>query len=383
MATTLTGLKIWDGNRQLDANAIRIESDRITAIGNHEEVSAGSEVVDFAGATAIPGLIDAHVHMVLDPTRRTPPGAGDVPDLDAMRERARQMLDAGITTARDLGGGHWQELKLRDEINSGAVQGPRLLCAGQPVTSVGGHCHFWGGEAANAAEIETVINRQLDHHVDLLKVMATGGRMTSGSRPEQPQFSVEELAVVVARAEQAGMHVAAHCHGTAGIHAAACAGVTTIEHCSWVGEGGWASDYQVDVAELIATSGIRVSPTVNAGWQRMIGNPVGDRVKAAFNAMIDLGIPLIASTDAGIPGVNHHDLPKALAVFSTLADLSSEYTLASATSRSASALGIDHVTGSIRAGLSADLLVVDGDPLTNLSALEKPLAVWARGRRHR
>jgi imidazolonepropionase-like amidohydrolase len=383
MATTLTGLKIWDGNRQLDANAIRIDNDRITAIGDHESVSASSEIIEFAGATAIPGLIDAHVHMVLDPNRRTPPDAGDVPDLDAMRVRAGQMLDAGITTARDLGGGHWQELKLRDEINSGATHGPRLLCAGQPVTSIGGHCHFWGGEAADASEIETVINRQLEHRVDLLKVMATGGRMTSGSSPEKPQFSIAELSVVVARADEAGLHVAAHCHGTTGIHAAACAGVTTIEHCSWVGEGGWASDYQADVAELIATSGIRVSPTVNAGWRRMIGNPVGDRVKAAFKAMIELGIPLIASTDAGIPGVIHHDLPKALAVFNTLADTSSEYTLASATSRSARALGIDHVTGSIQTGLSADLLIVDGDPLKNLSALEKPLAVWARGRRHR
>ena len=377
-ATTLTGLRIWDGESFADADAIRIESGRISAVGDASELRSNASTISYDGATVVPGLIDAHVHMVLDPERRTTPAADEIPDMAAMRQRAAQMLRAGITTARDLGGGHWRELELRDAIDRGETPGPRLLCAGQPVTSCSGHCHFWGGEAADSAQINNVIGRQIDHGVDLIKVMATGGRMTSGSAPLQPQFSTAQLQQVVARAGDAGLDVAAHCHGTAGIHAAALAGVDTIEHCSWVGSEGWASDYQHEIAELIIEQGARVSPTVNAGWQRMIGNKTGDRVTRALKDMIARGVTLIASTDAGIPGVYHHDLPRALAVFQQLTDASAEFILRTATSQSARALGLADVTGRIATGLSADLLIVDGDPCSDLAALQQPVAVFCR-----
>lgn len=378
-ATTLTGLRIWDGTEIADADAIRIESGKISAIGVAGELSRNSTTISYDGATVIPGLIDAHVHMVLDPERRTTPAADEIPDMAAMRKRAVAMLRAGITTARDLGGGHWRELELRDAINRGETPGPRLLCAGQPVTSCSGHCHFWGGEAADTNEINTVINRQLEHDVDLIKVMATGGRMTSGSAPLKPQFSTTELQQVVTRAGDAGLEVAAHCHGTEGIHAAALAGVATIEHCSWVGPEGWASDYQTEIADLIIEQGVRVSPTVNAGWQRMLGNKTGERVTRALKDMISRGVTLIASTDAGIPGVHHHDLPRALVVFQKLTETTAEYILRCATSQSAASLGLAETTGRIAAGLSADLLIVDGDPSIDLQALQRPVAVYCRG----
>jgi len=380
-ATTLTGLRIWDGEEFRDADAIRIEGSRIAAVGDADDLSADAKVINYSGATAIPGLIDAHVHMVLDPEQRSPPGRDDVPDMVAMRRRAGDMVQAGITTARDLGGGHWLELALRDDIARASIEGPRLLCAGQPVTSSGGHCHFWGGEANGVDAINAVIDRQLEHQVDLIKVMATGGRMTRGSQPLEPQFTIAQLSQVVTRAEQAGLAVAAHCHGTAGINAAATAGVTTIEHCSWVGKDGWASDYQESVAELIAEGNIGISPTVNAGWQRMLGNATGDRVSHALRDMIGRGIGIIASTDAGIPGVFHHDLPRALDVFQQLTGTSNAFTLATATSRSADVLGLSAVTGRVAAGLSADLLIVDGNPLTDLKDLCRPVGIWVRGKR--
>jgi len=378
-ATTLTGLRIWDGVGVCDADAIRIEGSRITAVGDADDLRADAKVINYSGATAIPGLIDAHVHMVLDPEKRSPPGRDDVPDMAAMRRRAGEMVRAGITSARDLGGGHWLELALRDDIAKGSIEGPRLLCAGQPVTSSGGHCHFWGGEASSPDAINAVIDRQLEHQVDLIKVMATGGRMTSGSQPLEPQFSIPQLNQIVARAEQAGLGVAAHCHGTAGINAAATAGVTTIEHCSWVGKDGWASDYREDVAELIAEGHIAISPTVNAGWKRMLGNATGERISRALRDMIARDIGIIASTDAGIPGVFHHDLPRALDVFQQLTATSNAFTLATATSRSADVLGLGAVTGRIATGLSADLLIVDGNPLTDLKDLCRPVGVWVRG----
>jgi imidazolonepropionase-like amidohydrolase len=380
-AVTLTGLRIWNGERLVEADAIRIEGQLIAAVGDSSALSPDSRVIPFPGAFAMPGLIDAHVHLVLDPENRKPPARDDLPDPALMRERARQMLAAGITTARDLGGGHWREIALRDDINKGRLVGPRLLCAGQPLTSPGGHCHFWGGEAADSEEIAGVIERQLAAGADLIKVMATGGRMTAGSQPVEPQFDTEALGLVVTRARSAGRPVAAHCHGTPGIQAAATAGVDTIEHCSWVGAAGWASDYRPEVARLIAARGVRISPTINSGWRRLLSGSSGERMSRALKAMTDLGIALVAGTDAGIPGVRHDDLPAALPVFRELLGASPEYVLKTATSGAADALGLAALTGRLAPGLAADIVLLDGNALESLDVLARPVAVFARGAR--
>jgi imidazolonepropionase-like amidohydrolase len=177
--------------------------------------------------------------------------------------------------------------------------------------------------------------------------------------------------------------VAAHCHGTEGIKRAARAGVNSIEHCSWVGPQGWASDYQHSVAQVVLDNGVWVSPTVNKGWQRMLDNPTGKvlaRVRSAYGQMLDMGIPMMASTDAGIPGVYHADLPHALQVFAQIAQMDQASTLRSATSAAAKGLGIEHLTGQITVGKAADLLVVDGDPVADLSALTRPVHVFCAGR---
>ncbi|MEE8078798.1 MAG: amidohydrolase family protein, partial [Pseudomonadales bacterium] len=274
------------------------------------------------------------------------------------------------------------EIALRDRINTGELEGPRLLCAGQPVTCPDGHCHFWNGEAADADAAAAVIRRQVEQRADWIKVMATGGRITRGSDPMQPQFDLATMRAIVATARAAGRPVAAHCHGTAGISIAAQAGVNSIEHCSWVGEAGWAADYQAAIADTIADNGVWVSPTVNSGWQRILdgGGARLSRIRDALKAMLAIDIPFMASTDAGIPGVYHHQLPHALEVFATITESSAERTLRSATSQAAVGLGISSQTGCLKPGLAADLLVVDGDPLVDLSALTRPVEVWARGR---
>lgn len=378
----LTDLQIWDGERLLDADTITIRGDRIHNVGTREGLAGEPQSISCGGATAVPGLIDAHVHLVLNPEHRSPPAADFDPPMQAMQLRATQMVRAGITTARDLGGGAWRELALRDAIAAGHTPGPRLICAGQPITCPGGHCHFWGGEAADSIAVQAVIERQLTHGVDLIKVMATGGRMTRGSDPLAPQFSVDILREIVAAASAAGLPVAAHCHGTPGIKAAAAAGVTSIEHCSWVGSQGWARDYQSAIAELILANGVWISPTVNRGWQRMLdaNGAALERVRKSFQAMMRMGIPFMASTDAGIPGVYHHHLPQALAVFCAIAELSPEQTLRTATSAAARGLGLESITGRLQPGLAADILLVDGNPLTDLSALQRPVGIWAGGR---
>lgn len=379
---TYNGLKIWDGTDIAQANAITVTGTKITWMGDKANAPRGAREINCDGLSAIPGLIDAHVHLELNPDESKPPQRTEAHVVPLMAERARKMAKAGITTARDLGGGAWYELSLRDAIHRGEVTGPRLVCSGQPITCPQGHCHFWGGEAANLEEAKAVLARQVDHNVDLIKVMATGGRLTAGSEPTDAQFSQPVLDEIVATAHNLDLPVAAHCHGTEGIHRAALAGVDTIEHCSWVGSEGWASDYQDDVAQIILDNGVWVSPTVNKGWQRMLDSKTGNvlaRVRAAYRQMLNMGIPMLASTDAGIPGVYHEELPAALVVFGKIAELSNDQALRSATSDAARALRLDHKTGHLKVGHDADLVIVDGDPISNLDAITKPVHVLARG----
>ncbi len=380
----LKNLKIWDGvsDQLSDADAVHIEEGKISAVESSDAAGAESGM-DLSGLVAIPGLVDAHVHMCLNPDIKTATAQGEVSRDQLLREmiiRSEQMLRAGITTARDLGGGRWIELELRDLINEGKVLGPRLVCAGQPITSVKGHCHFWGGEAQDVDEALTVIDRQTAHDVDLIKVMATGGTLTPGTTPKDAQFDVEVLTEIVRLANQKDYRVAAHCHGTSGIRNASEAGVTTIEHCSWVGDNGWAKDFDADVVDQIANKGIWVSPTVNVGWQRRIGSDqLEELLKENFAKMRAAGVRLIASTDAGIPNVRHHDLPKALAVFAYFAGFSPVETLRAATSDCADAIGLGDIAGQISVGFDADLVLYEHNPLDELNNLEQPVRVVRQG----
>lgn len=380
----LRNLKIWNGvDDQIDAgmDAITIENGRFTFVGSSEELK--SESRDMGGFTLIPGLIDAHIHLCLDPDLQDPleqekPGREVL--LENMSERARLMLEAGITSARDLGGGLWLELEIRDRINRGEMPGPRLICAGQPITSVKGHCHFWGGEAQDEREAIEVLKRQVEHQVDLIKVMATGGNITKGSRPIDAQFDRQVLTSIVDKAAEYGFHVAAHCHGTTGIRNAAEAGVTTIEHCSWVGEEGWGKAFDPEVVTMISDKGAWVSPTINSGWKRFIGNKnYEDIIQGNYKKMKQGGVRLIASTDAGIPNVKHHHLPLAIPVFAHFAGLSPLQVLRAATSDCALAIGLGDVTGQIRKGYSADFLLFEDDPTVDLDLLASPAQVYKQG----
>jgi imidazolonepropionase-like amidohydrolase len=407
MALAVTGVHVWDGRASALSEGpcrIRIRAGRIVAIDpegqSPEEVQKrqaarddGPDPVEPAreialpGHVALPGLIDAHIHLGLDPKLLSPDDQLKVSAEDrarAMQARALAMLRAGITTARDLGGGEWSELALRDRIAAGELPGPRLVCAGQPVTTPGGHCHFWGGAANGREEQRAVIERQLEQGVDWIKLMATGGVFTKGTGPARAQFSEGDLRAMVERAAEAGRWTAAHCHGSEGIANAARARVRTIEHCSFAGPKGFGLDLRSDVVADIAEAGSIVSPTVNAGWGKRIekdGEPTEffERMSAVFEALREANVPMIASSDAGIPGVVHDRLAAGLAAFARFARLSPVETLRAATSDAARALGLEDVCGRLEVGAGADVLVVEGNPLEDLSVLERPAMVIARG----
>ncbi len=371
------------------SSPVRVRDGKILAVG--QAALAGdcsARRIELPGRVLVPGLIDAHVHLELDPGLRTPADQLAVPEdelREAMKARARSMLFAGITTARDCGGGRHREHALRAQIDAGELPGPRLLCCGQPITTPGGHCDFWGGAVTTRLEIDRMVGLQVEAGSDWIKVMATGGIFTPNSRARDSQFDLPRLIGLVEAAARAGRSVAAHCHGTAGMADAVRAGVRTIEHASFAGPDGFGTAIDESLIKEMARSELWVSPTVNAGWGRRILNQHDEpsdffrRMSTSLRMQRDHGVRFIASTDAGIPGVAHHDLVDGLLAFERFAGLRPVDVLRAATSEAATALGIAERTGRIAPGLSADLLVLASDPLEDLTALRDPEAVVFRG----
>lgn len=386
MAWLLLPDRVWDGFSPTYAprdTAVRVEGEEITALGPPDSLGTDASPIHLTGLTLIPGLIDAHVHLALHPERR----GTEAEDLPGAAGRAEAMLRAGITTARDLGSAGGGVLGLRNEIDRGERPGPRLLVAGPPLTTPGGHCHFWGGVVRDPQEIRTRVADQAAAGFDWIKVMATGGVLTEGTRPSAPQFELDQLAEMMRAAASAGLPVAAHCHGTPGIDVCARAGVQSIEHASFAGPDGFGTAFDPEVCRRIADAGAFAAPTVHANWKRFLhdgptpaSNPeFADRMSRCYAGLAEAGVVMVASTDAGIPGAHHEALGRALPVWARFAGLSPRDALVSATSGAAEALGIGSVTGSLRAGRCADLVALPGDPLASLD-LSPPPWVMARGK---
>jgi len=234
---------------------------------------------------------------------------------------------------------------------------------------------------SNVEEAKAAVRRQHQHGTDWLKVMATGGMRTPGTNVEAAQFSKEGLQEIIAEAAACGLPVAAHAHGTAGVVAAVAAGCKTVEHCTWISNGQWGSVDDSTLLEM-AQRGVCVAPTAHANWSR---RPMGERnyqrMCAALQRLRHAGIPLLASSDAGaIRGLPHDALAGGIEVLATMANMSPVEALQTATSVCAKAIGLGEVCGRLAPGLSADLVLVSGDPTQDLRALRRPQVVVAAGR---
>ncbi|MFE3737747.1 amidohydrolase family protein [Streptomyces sp. NPDC059134] len=383
------GRVLVDSGTYLEDGAVLIEGDSITAVGPREQIEpqAGSDVPHFAfGGAILPGLIDAHVHLAFDGGPDPVSTLQDSTDevlFEDMRHRAEQLLLSGVTTARDLGDRGGLAFRLAAEISDRRTPGPKIVSAGTPVTTVGGHCHFLGGEVTGEAEIRDLVRRNLAAGAGVIKAMVTGGGLTKdGPKSHQSQFTAEELAVLVDEAHKAGVPVAAHAHGADGITAAVEAGVDTIEHCTWMTSGGL--DFRPDVVRQIIDRGIAVCPAVSPHWQMLPRFFGEERAAAMFDLvrrMADAGVRLVAGTDAGVQRAGFDGLVPALSFYSHLG-LANASIIDMATSEAATALGLGSTTGRIAPGYRADLLLVDGDPLSELDALKNVRAVFASGLRH-
>ncbi|MDT0380012.1 amidohydrolase family protein [Streptomyces sp. DSM 42041] len=376
-----------DGDRTPDG-AVLVRGDRIVAAGPRAEVEAraSASAVRLARpeGTLLPGLIDTHVHLCFDAGPDPVTSLRETDDtalLLAMADRARRMVATGVTTVRDLGDRGGLALRLRDAVASGAVSGPRVLAAGAPLTVPGGHCWFLGGEVSGEEAIRETVRRNAKDGADVIKVMATGGGLTKGGPAIwEAQFSPEELRAVVEEARAHGLPVAAHAHGADGIAAAVAAGVDTVEHCTWMGRGGF--DVREDVVADIAARGIAVCPAASPGWRAFaerFGPERAEEMFARVRWMHEQGVRLISGTDAGVPGAVFDDLVSSLGFFVHLG-LPPSRVVAMATADAAAAVGLGDETGRLADGYRADLLLVDGDPLADLEALREVRAVLAGGR---
>jgi imidazolonepropionase-like amidohydrolase len=375
------------GSRIADG-AVLVDGATIVGVGPAAEVAeqAGAEVRrrDYPGHTLLPGLINCHVHLTLDASP-VPldhlQAAGDDELLDGMAQRARQALSAGVTTVRDLGDRGGLAMRLRDRITAGEQSGPRIVASGPPLTIPDGHCWFFGGVVDGEDAIRAQVRHNASLGADVIKVMASGGQITPGSPPMwASQFSTDELRVIVEEAAACGLPVAAHAHGAEAIASAVEAGVATIEHCTWMREGGF--DRREDVARDMAERGIYVCSAMSRRWRAFLdrlGPERAAQITERIRWMDELGVRLIPGTDAGLPGSGFDDFAGALG-FQAYLGFSPARIIEMATVTSAAALGLAEVTGQLAPGYQADLLVVDGDPLTGPEALSRPALVLAAGR---
>lgn len=375
------------GGRTIRDGAVLVEADVITAVGTEAELAAIVEPVvrrlRCPGATVLPGLIDCHVHLAFD-AGPDPVGAvaRAAPDAlaAAMADRAAQFLDAGVTTVRDLGDRDALALALREAIASGDTPGPRVLAAAAPLTPPGGHCGFLGGEVTTDDDIRKQIAHNAAAGADLIKVMASGGALTPGGpRMWESQFTRAQLRLIVEEAAGHGLEVAAHAHGTVAIADCVDAGVRTLEHCSWRTADG--VTYDPEITRRIIENDVSVCRCVSGDWQlflQQLGPERAESMARVIRDMREAGVRFIAGTDAGVPGARFGDYVGMLEFFVSLGFTHAEI-LDMATVNAARALGLTD-TGTLRPGMRADLLVVDGDPLEELDALRRVRHVVANGR---
>jgi imidazolonepropionase-like amidohydrolase len=386
--------QVFDGIAFLGPGTVVVNGETIVGVeAGHSELPDDVEVTTYAG-TLLPGLVDGHVHLVsngdLGALERA--GAATDEELDAqIRESLAASAARGVTSVMDLGDRRYRTLEAR------ALPGsPRVRAAGPPLTVPDGHCHFLGGAAVGVDGVREQVNEHVEHGVDVLKVMASGGLITAGTDVFAAQFSEAELAVVVAAGHQAGLKVLAHAHALAGVWHALRAGVDGIEHFSCLTESG--PEVSDELLEAVAAAGVTIDMTLGFDLSQM---PPPDAIPPGIRAVMERtgldfptmyahrvelagrirahGIRLVTGTDAGAAPAKRHG-GTALAVQTLVeAGYPIKEAVATATSVAAEYVGLTGVTGAVRVGLAADLLVVDGDLATDPGALDRPVAVLVRG----
>jgi imidazolonepropionase-like amidohydrolase len=351
------------------------------------------EVHEFPGCWILPGLIDTHCHLALP---------GDGRDVDSYLEEGRADLQlavaarnaesallGGVTTVRDLGSPGDVAFRLRSAVTRGLFRAPRLVLSGPVLTETGGHGHRFGIEVDSPAEIRKVIRRLRKDGADVIKVMASGGS-TPGTSRWRASFGAEEMKVLVQEAHARGLPVTAHASCPQAIENALRAGVDGLEHANFWIDAELHSEVRFDLLSEMAVRGVHVAPTLQTSY-RILNVPgllspeehqqrrrILDDAYEGFAQMLDQGVSLVAGSDAGFLVTRFDELWLGLKIMVDCG-MSPLEALRSATTRAARAIGLSGVIGAIAPGYQADLLVVEGDPLRDVTALSRVRAVFQAG----
>ena len=370
---------------------IVVEDDRIVSVG--ATAPRDAQVIELTNATVLPGMIDVHTHLTMDPEdnglRRL---LLSVPRQALVgAKNARTTLLAGFTTVRNVGADAYTDVALRDAINAGDVPGPRMLVSGPPLGITGGHCdnnllpvnyHAQGdGVADGVAAVQHKVRENIKYGADLIKICATGGVMSRGDNPQHSQYTMEELKAIVADAHRLGRRVAAHCHGAEGIRWASEAGVDSIEHGSYLDEAGIATlkkngTYLVPTLALedwLLENMERIHlPEYSQQKARTIFPIAQKNMARAFAS----GVKVAMGTDAAVfpHGLNARELAVYVKLGMTPADA-----MRTTTVNAADLLGWSDRVGSLEPGKYADIVAVDGDPLQDITTLQRVKFVMKGG----
>jgi len=378
--------------KMLTGQTIVIQGDKVASVGADAQVPAKANVIDLPNATVLPGLIDAHTHITFDPNFGYSTLGISVPrEALTGAKNARVTLEAGFTTIRNVGARGYADVALRDAINAGDVPGPRMLVSGPALSITGGHCdnnllpfEYHSSSEGVADGVEAVQHKTreiIKYGADVIKVCATGGVMSKGDDPNASQFTLEEMKSIVAEAHRLGRKVAAHAHGAQGVIWASEAGVDSVEHGHLMNDASIAT---------LKKNGTYLVPTLYlVDWQRENAAKANlpDYVKHKMEMVMEMGqanarkafaagVKIGFGTDAAVypHGLNAHEF----AVYVRLGMTPLE-AIRTATVNDADLLGWSDKIGTIEPGKFADLIAVDGDPLADVTTLERVKFVMKGG----
>ena len=374
---------------------IEIENERITQVqsSSNHGIDEGDTLIDLRGYTLLPGMIDMHVHLTSSATEHGLKRLTTSQSRKVLRgvKNAEQTLMAGVTSVRNLGAPNFIDIALRDAINDKDFVGPRMFVSGPSLQITGGH----GDNNRLPHDIPTTtigvidgpwagvqqVRENVKYSADVIKIKATGGVLSKGTKVGAPELSLEEMTAIVTEAERRGVTVAAHAHGTQGIYDAIRAGVDSIEHASFIDdkgiklakEKGTYLSMDVYVTEYILGQGeaVGISPE-NLEKERSVGGLQRENFRKAVTA----GVNMVFGTDAGV--YPHGDNLKQLSTMVTFG-MTPMQALQAASINGATLLGQQDNIGSLSVGNYADIIAVKGDPLADISILENVSFVMKGG----